>query len=225
MIEYYNENENRAYPLDENSTREAADGTALPDAVLADLRLTVPKSVYGSLYVSSVVITPALASVAIAYASGGVAVGAWAQPVTPHIPYPLTGLMGMVSGHVVFGTGGTGPAVRFTAESAAASGLDVRAQQPIEDTVVTSLGRYRALDRNRLYGIVKLVAGNNVTIRYHDGKIKVGLVEAVRGDFVGPCDQQAIFNNCGRPPIRTINGVGPDGTGAITIEVDNTYDA
>ena len=221
MIPYYNENENRAYPVAENTTRTASDGVVLPDAVVVDLQLNLPRSKYGTVYFSSIVVTPGIVAVALATASGGIAAGAWAQPITPYVPYALGGLANMVSGHIVFGAGVSEQIVRFISGNLATSGVDDRTLRPVEDAVVLSLGRYGAQNNLKLTGIVRLVAGSNITVRYDGGSVKVGLAEAVRSEFVGPCDQQAILNNCGYPAIRTINGVGADSNGAVTIEVDN----
>lgn len=222
MIEYYNSNEMRAYPLYENAIRVAADGTALPNDMIADLVVTVPRTVAASLYLGAMTVTPGIVSISIGSSAGGIFAGTYGQPVVPYRAYALSPVVGMASGYVVFGQGILrSTEFRFVSGSLVVSGLDEGTVHPIEPEAVLSVGRYLALDKLALKGIVKLEAGDNITIRYHEGKIKVGLVEASRYLFVGPCDRQALFDNCGGPPIRTINGVRPDEHGAITLEIDN----
>lgn len=223
MIEHYSGNEMRAYPVYEGATQMAADGTGLPQDMIVDLALTVPRALLSSLYISALTVTPGIVSLAIASSSGGVFAGTFAQPVSPYRPYALTPIIGMASGHVVFGKGVTRTAaeLRFLSTSLVTSGVDIRTVHPIESDVVLSIGRHLSLEQLKLKGIVKLETRDNVTIRYDGGKLLLGLTELNRYSFVGPCDRQAIFENCGGPPIRTINGVGPDENGAITIEVDN----
>ena len=220
-MEWYNENELRAYPLYESSTRVSSAGIALPDDIVVDLNLTVPRDISDSLYFSSIVVTPLLVAVAISRAGAGIAAGAWKQPVSPYTPYALSPLVGVCSGHIVFGKGVSSQA-RFIGTDVVMAGLDDRPVHPVEGSVVLSVGRYMGQDSDVLSGVVRLLAGNNITIRWHDNKLKVGLVDIARSTFVGPCDRRAVFDNCGYPPIRTINGVGPDTDGSIGIEVDNS---
>ena len=223
MIEHYSGNEMRAYPLYENATQHGLDGTVLPQDMLADLMVTVPEALADLLFIASVTVTPAIVSISIASSSGGVFAGTYAQPVIPHKPYALTPIIGMASGHVVFGkaVNQTSSEFRFLADSISRSGLDIRAVHPIESAAVLSLGKYLSLEEIKLRGIVRLEPGDNITVRFDAGKLKIGLADRDRYTFVGPCDRQAMFDNCGGPPIRTINGVGPDINGALTIEVDN----
>lgn len=214
MMEFYNSNEMRSYPLRENCRQ-----TELPTDVIVDLMTTVPAS-QSSVFVSSVVITPALVSVALATAAGGVFAVTIAQPVKAYRPYALAPLIPMASGHIVFGSGVSRP-LRFTSTSQERSAVDSRTLHVIDSNVVMSIGRHLSPDELKLKGVVKLLAGDNVTIRFADGRLKIGLTDLNRMLFVGPCDRQAIADNCGGPPIRTINGVQPDSQGTITLEVNN----
>ena len=223
MNELYNENEMRAYPLYENAT-QLCDGARLPFGILAGMSLTVPRSTASSLYLASVAVSPALVSLSVACASGGVFAGAYRQPIIPYRPYALVPMLGTASGYVVFGTGAL-PSLaelyHFTSVSKTVSGLDPRVIHPIETAGVTSLGRYRTPESGALTGIVRLVPGSNMTIRWSGSAIVLGLVSDVKNNFVNPCDRQAIYDNCGGPPIRTINGVQPDIQGVLTLEVNN----
>jgi hypothetical protein len=222
MIEFYNENEMMAYPLSGSTTQQGTDGAALPFSMLADLRMTVPRSLAGQLYVSAFTLTPFIVSVAIASPAGGVFAGTYARPVNPYAPYPLSPMLDMASGYVVFGGGILEQSdFRFMASGAAVSALDIKTTTPVEAAIVMSLGRYLSANDAGLQGVVKLQAGADVTIRYDNGRLKVGLKDTAMLKYVNPCDQQAVFNNCGGPPIRTINGVSPDSNGAITLEVNN----
>jgi hypothetical protein len=222
ITEYLNENENRSYPLAEDAPAVGANGTALPRDLIVDLGIVIPRGLAGTLYVSGVTVTPALLSVAIASTAGGAFTFTAARPVTLYRPYSLTSLISMASGYITFGRGAEYlQSGSFIFNSVVASGLDPRAVRLMDSQAVTSVGPYRGQDSIKFRNDISLVAGTNVTIRYADGKIKIGLAEAVRSQFVGPCDRQAIFNNCGAPPIRTINGVTPDANGIIAIEVQN----
>lgn len=221
MMEYYNENEFRSYPIYENTSRASIeDNIILSDNLLVDLAIVCPENLT-DFYLSSLVITPMLVSVSIAHSTGGLLVGTFTRPIVVYKPYALTPIQAMSSGYIVFGSGINNIVnYRFISNSTERSGLDPKTIKQIMTPVVMSLSRYQSLSKG-LRGIVNLEPGPNVTIRFHEGKIKVGLIDGVRSSFVNPCDKKAIFTECGSPPIRTINGVGPDENGAITIEVKN----
>ena len=225
MTEYYNSNEMRAYPVYENATQHAADGTALPMDMLVDMMVTVPGPLASTLYVSAVTVTPAIVSLAVASSTaGGIFAITLMQPVIPCVPYALTPIAGLASGCVVFGPAVSRAPLNFISGGISQSGLDMRAVHPIRPRIVLSLGRHGSPSSRDLRGVVNLAVGNNMTIRYDPvaGMLKLGLVESAAASFVNPCDQEAAYGNCGgTPPIRTINGVGPNADGVITLKVDN----
>ena len=59
---WQNRNENRNFPLHDRATKLSADGTKMPDDILADVHLALPQSAGKFVFVSSVAISPALVS-------------------------------------------------------------------------------------------------------------------------------------------------------------------
>jgi len=216
-IEWFNENENRQYPLSE----DILNSVGLPTSVLADVCISVPETVVDDVYLSMISISAGIVSVSFAASSGGLAVGTFARPVEAHRPYALTPVVDSVSGYVVFGAGVndgiTSGSYRFTGLSDGK--VDTNALKPVEAVPVTAIRRLNSDPSDTLDGIIKLEAGTNMVLTHSGNIIKLSLVEAVRAEFLGPCDKYAIFDACGAPPIRTINGVGPSSSGKLTIEV------
>lgn len=227
--EWQNENELRAYPLQD----DAPAGAVLPAWFLSDLRVTCG-SPDGVVFISSAYLSDTLVSVAVSVAEtlppetpGGeprtVVSGLLARTVTrdelePRRAYSMDRLSEAGSGMVAFGeippdaapfrlTFGPGDAP--LAESAV-----VRTAGP---------GVKSVADRARgtaVSGIVDL-SGNSEFRTYEDPEapntIVVELSDAYREMTTSACSATPSFDACGATPVRTINGVAPDGTGAIEL--------
>jgi hypothetical protein len=220
MIEWFNDNENRPYPIEEGATGTALSGVQLPFDVLADLSISVPRDIVDDVYISMVGLTSTLKTISISTATEGLLVGTFSSP-EPHTVLALEPLVDNVSGFVAWGSYRP-QAVReiYEFSGLAASKVTERAVRGFDNLPVTSVARLNGNPDQLLRGLVNLQAGANVSITSDGTKITVSLREDVQEDFVGPCDRDSAFTSCGRTPIRTINGVGPDGTGRILIEVE-----
>jgi hypothetical protein len=165
-------------------------------------------------------VTDNLVSISIAYSGGGLLVGTFANAGLINNPQALSPVTPNAAGFVVFGRALDTTRGTFVFTDAAASGLEYRVVRPFDPLPISSIGKINGSTSQRLTGVIRLVAGTNVNIFEDGGNIVVELAEAVRSDFVGPCDRQAAFTTCGKPPLRQLNGVGPDGTGKLIIEVE-----
>lgn len=218
MTEWFNENELRSYPIRENLSRRTKDGDkVLPNNIIADLSVTIDADNAADVFLSSVGLTPALASIAIGVASEGVLVATIENPEV-HRPYRLEPLTDGVSGFVVFGEGVKVSSPQSYDFNPAATGLEGKAVRPFETPPVLSIGK-AGVEEEPLHGLINIEVGGDLELRRDGNTLYIGLKEGVRPLYVGPCDRTIDYITCGRPPLREINGVGPDVDGKITIEV------
>lgn len=218
-IQWYNENEGRAYPISETASRVSDSGSILPDNIIADLGLMLDPS-HTDVRISSVRITPRLVTVGISSASAGLLVGTFVRDaLQPYIAYPLTGVVDNVSGWVVFGTHQAVTTEDYRFATAAQSGVEARAIRYVEALPVQGIlkdgGRLSAV----LRGVVRLRGGAGVTVTkdpYTPQTILVSLTSDIIHNIISPCNFPATRNSCSVAPIRTINGVG-DASGNITV--------
>ena len=217
--QWYNENENRMYPVSELVSGTDDSGANLLTGILCDLSVAGPVNLLTGAYLSMLVLTPDMLSISIASPAGGLVVGTWPRPVTPYEPYALEPVAGGTTGYAVFGMLAADlPTGRYMFSGPTQSGLDQRALRMLEAASVGSVARYGSA-ATKLKGIVQLQISQNLTWRYEGGVIKLGLVDKVQSDFVGPCDKSGVLDQCGLPPLRTMNGVQGDVNGVITLEV------
>jgi hypothetical protein len=215
-LDWYNENDFRAYPIREDSLKIDVDGKLFPDDIISDIAVSVPRDLE-DVHLSMVSITPTLVSVSVA-ASGSGILAVTLPRTDPYVPQVLTPIVEDVSGFVVFGQGLdsiTGPVTYKFDETAAP--LESRAVRVFDRIPVTSIRRIGS--SGDLQDIVNLEVSNNMRVRLEDNTIYLSLAEDVREDFVGPCDAGSTLGGCGVPPIRAINGVTPNDDGIIYIAV------
>lgn len=234
-----NLNDIRAYPFTDNSSRRDDNGNVLPEYVLNDCHLWWPDE-YGTVgAVSSVTLSPSLLSVAfVAHdpdndVSTLIATLIIDRPGTPYKSVEVKPLKSGVGGWASAGNIPQAPSgVRtWHFSDVSNSTLLPRLAQAYTPYPVTSLGK-DGLAR-ALRGQVKLIAGSNLEIvegyRYIDGKYTRCVVFGLDSDqlpslydyFAGPCGKRPESRNCDRAILRTINGVGPDGDGVLTVEVND----
>ena len=217
--EWCNENEGRAYPLSETATRLDDSGLLLPDNIIADMSVVLPRD-HAGLRVSSVYVSPEIVSVAVSSDSGGLLVGSFAvAAVSPYRAYPLTPVADDVSGWVVFGNFSAPVPRRFRFGTAAQAQLEARTVR-----VIPPPGVNRIL---RLGGDPGVYAGDVVSLEASPELEIVGdpvdpqrIIVRLRsgtGRFVEDCALPATADNCGVPPIRRINNVAADESGKITL--------
>lgn len=218
--EWQNENALRAYPL-EDDCRAAA---VLPAWLISDLRVTCP-SRYTRVFVSSAYVSDTLVSVGISgRTSGGAVVGLLARTVTrdelePHRAYRMDRISGDASGAVSFGEvpPGTEPfRLAFSADEAPVlEAALVRAPAPGVSRVVDP---YHGTAAD---GVIDL-SGNSEFRTYVDPAdphaVVFRLADVYRDMATSVCDATPSHDACGDTPVRTINGVAPDGDGTITLE-------
>ena len=223
-IQWCNENEGRAYPIREEASRKTAEGTILPNDVIADLGIMVP-SQYASLYISSVAVTPALISIAISSSTaGGLLLGTYARAgLKPYAAYPLEPMRDNVSGWVVFGNHIATEREYYRFGSATQTGLEERVVNVIRPPTVQRFQRLGNNDSIYATNIVELKAGTAFIVERdpEDAQnIIIRLNPELAGRFLGPCRTEPSVAACGVPIIRRVNGVTADENGVLTLRFE-----
>jgi hypothetical protein len=222
-IEWYNENANRTYPLDEDVSKVGLYGGVLPDDILVDIVVAIPWTLADTLYVSGVTITPLLMSVSIASTTAGglLAVSALKEDDNINRALIMDQVTPGISGMVAFGPGVLNhSALSLRFNSLAQSQLTARAARISQAGPVPTIGLFNGSPDLALSGVIDLEAGPDINIFREGQTVVFELAAEVRQDFLGPCDSGAATDSCGRTPIRKINTVPPDVDGVITIEVE-----
>lgn len=221
-LEWFNENENRAYPIAEDATGIDNAGNICPYSIIADLGISVPESLVEDVFLRQLNVTPLMVSVSFATTSGGLAVATYARPIVPYKAYALTPATDTASGFIVFGSAldSITEPVSYLFDGPEQSRIEENALSPIQLPGVTNIGKLNGNPSEYIDKIVRIEVGTNIKISRSGNVIQVGLAEAVQSKFLGPCDKYAIFDSCGGVPIRTINGVPADTNGKLIIEVD-----
>ena len=219
-IDWFNENEGRAYPVSETATRRDDGGLTLPNDIVVDMGLVLPKAFTG-VRISSLYISPQIVAVAVSSDEGGLLVGSYARAsVTPYTAYPLQPVTPDCSGWIVFGTyAGTGyEQYRFA--TPAQSLIETRAFKIVVPPGVTKF--YRQGNDAGLYadGVVRLTGSRDVVITVdpmNPHNIIVGLASTESAKYVENCATPASRATTGVPVLRTINNVPADADGQLTI--------
>lgn len=219
MIEWFNENENRPYPLDADTFIPDDNGNTLPFDVLADLSVSVPEGI-DKVYLTGMYFGPAVVSLALGTGTQGLLVASIPKSsINEYQPIYLTSLGHNVSGYVVLGRG----AAEHTGNYKFSQGqmkLAFRAVRYFHGAKVTSVNKYGLSADSAFGGIVNLEADGDLYIRRVDEHtIAVGLNPGTETDYLSLCDRVAEFNKCGAPPIRGINNAVPDQHGIIVLRV------
>lgn len=216
MIEWLNENEGRAYPFVDAGKHD------IPDELVVDLTVSGPSEYVEGAYLSSIVVRGNIISLSIAGPSGGLLVYTAVDP-SPHAPHGMTPVRDGIGGYVSFGVGMSSGAVDVDKRDMSSDPimLDPGCLRFLDGQVVESLGKLGVRDEDSLRGVVNLAVSQNMTIAHADNVVTIGLQEDSRSDFVSKCDRDAVFDECGRPPIRQISGVSPDENGKILLEFQN----
>ena len=220
-LNWYDENEGRSYPLAEFSTQEDQEGRELPTDLVVDLTMSLPEEYLDSVRVAAVGVRGGVPSITVAAKVGGedVTLLSATQRVSPYEPLALNPLVNDVAGLVVFGNGILHVGDLYLFDEVGQSGVALRAVRGTRSPAVTSIA---VEGHEKIVDVLTLLAGDNLEIAAdpdNDNRILLSLLPRARANFVGPCDRTAeSVSGCGLPPLRTINGVGPDGDGIITVE-------
>lgn len=223
---WYDLNADRAYPLLDSATKTSTDGSfVLPDDLIVDLRISAPSSLDPTdFYISRIQAFGTGFLVFIAAGGGDVALATAASVQgEEYQAFRITPLPGSsVSGTVVFGGASTILAAGVSTHDFTASATPI-----VPTLILPSQGGVASLTirdslgvETRLVGDVILTEGPNADLSITGQEIAVGMTSGV---VIDPCDCDDP-GGASRPPIRTINGVGPDGDGDLSIVVDGCPD-
>jgi hypothetical protein len=215
--EWLNQNSYRAYPIREDCTRYAVDeaGAQLPDvqipnALFADLVLTVAGTPT-RYYISKVAYIGKFLSFEIMDQAGNPVITA-AIPLASHVPfasYPLIGLGEYEDARGAVVIGDTSKLSQTLPEgsfefSLVTAELEPSTVRPDLRGVRSLQGDYNGNVTSRLFGHVRLVAGDNIrlTLLPDENAIRIDAIEA--GGFSDECECVDDFT---LPCIKSINGI------------------
>ena len=218
-IEWCNENESRAYPIQDDATHVDNFGNVLPDDILVDMGVIVPPE-YQDVYCRTVRVTPNVFSVSLACASGPLMVGTYSASIyVPYTVVALTPIVPDVSGWVVFGAHRRVINEIYVFNGPKQSGLVSRAIRVVDKIPVRRFYKYGGSGVGYLDQLVRLV-GAGLLRMYRDPdngqQIIVELDKQQAKTFLGPCDHYADASQCRASPIRSIDGVKADSEHVVT---------
>ncbi len=231
-IQFANENQLRSYPFVDWATKKDQTGTiTIPDSFLIGMYLPVSSALAirpERFYLQHLGIFPAGYTLTVGYydetTNPAVATVSIAKLTHREFrSYAMSGLGDFAdsTGHVVIGSldeiDQIAPGL-YTFDYAATA-LEVDAIWP----QIRGVSSIRVVSGNysseRIYGDIALIAGDNVRLSVS----QMGSVTQIRIDAVGSLDlnAQCICSPASAsPPIRTINGIGPDAEGNYRILPD-----
>lgn len=224
-IEWCNENEGRAYPIDERATCIDDSGRILPTAIIADLQIMLPPA-YAAAYISSVWVTRTLTGLSLTHANQPLASVVVDRTIyTPYTAVALQPMPGManVSGCVVLGGYRYHGDARWLFKGVEQSGIADRAKVINSVLPVTGIRKSGGAAESAARSLVRVIGDGYIQLLPHEtdpNTIVVTLREGDRSLFVGPCVTLADHGDCGTPPIRSINGVCPDASGILHVEIE-----
>jgi hypothetical protein len=242
---WYNLNSTRDYPLADTASAISDDTTSrLPQDIITDLRIRWPDILGKYAFLGSVAATSGAVTAIILAATDLSNSDASYTPIAAiSVPlkdfkegkqYALDPMYPAVFGYIVFGSG-TEAAWSGNFSSPAQSLLASRSARFYASLPVSSLGRLH--DAAPLTGVVKLDAAPPLEVvkaeREIGGIWREVVVVRLKEDsslpaagalspfeeFAGKCGKRPESENCGDPiPMETINAVGPDCDGIITLD-------
>lgn len=222
-IQWYNENEGRAYPLSESATRMTDDGRLMPDDILVDMGIMMRPD-YADVYLSCLRVTPFVVTLGISSGSRGMFIGTYARDsIIPYRAYPLVPsvVVDDIAGWVVFGNHVATGIEDYRFSSSAQSGIERRAVTLVDRVPVARLVRYGGTADQYVNKLVRLVQGSGITIRVDPDnaqRVLIGLTEELKYAMCNKCNEGANSKSCGVAPMRRIDDVCPDEDGKLTIE-------
>jgi len=245
FVEWLNANEQRNYPLHDLTDRAASDGRVLPNDILVDAHIWLPKSAGSKVFVSSVSVSPALITLTFAaapfdpFCSSSVPVVSFVPLAVlrvsrPHLSfrnYQLEAIYPGVGGWVALGAcDDLAGSYSMTFDGPDNTVLLDRTAHAFNDIPVMSVGKLGVLPK--LTGTVRLqgVAGQIktfATTKMIDGVLRrvaaIGLDKTNPltdnlATFAGDCGHRPQASNCKLTPITEINGIKPDCDGNINIK-------
>lgn len=222
-VNWGNVNEGRAYPLAEHSTRVDDTGVSFPDSIVVDMGIVLP-AYYSQPRVSSVYVSPDVASITISHAGEGLLTGIYSrQSIVPYKSYPLAPVVPGASGWVSFGTYTPRVYTRYTFSTAGQSGLETRVCRVVEPPGVTSIHSLFGGMSAGIDGIVPVEATGGLVVEQdpvNPSNIIIRLDAVAQTRYAGPCGTTASEKRCAAAPIRYINNVTANSEGRITIQFE-----
>lgn len=250
FTEWLNGNESRSYPIHDSASRQARDGALLPNNLIVDANIMIPRSAGQFVYISSVGRTSGLFTLTLlasefspfcpdSSSSSGVpfvplAVLRVAQPIVAYKNYAIEALYPGVGGWIALGGGALESDRLFQLfDGPEATLIGPRSVRAYPDAGVASLGKSN--NGAALTGLVTVAGLAGVTktfkaTRTIDGVDREVAVIAVDRDAQGVAQLQAFAGECGgRPHVGTckkavvtqINNVFPDDDGNIELVIEN----
>ncbi len=247
FVDWLNENEDRAYPVNEAASRLDVGSVELPNNIIVDANIALPRSAGRYVYISSIGITSRLVTMTLLASENGfcsapssssssagsgfvpIGVVSISRPVVRFKNYPIQAMYPGVAGWVAFGHGAidiTSLSLRF--DSISATQLVDRAVRVYHDTPVLSLGSVDAMAA--LTGIVgvKGVAGTIKTSksqRYIDGVLRDVGVIALDTSQNAVTILQSFAGTCGhRPQVGTCKAAPITSINNVTPDCDGNID-
>ena len=214
-VNWHNSNEQRAYPLRDDTARLDITGRRLPDDIIVDLGIVVPGTA-PDLYVGTVYVSPLIVSLTINDAEGIILTGSFSANQR-YTALPLSPARENVAGWVTIGGYEADAPWRYTFDGMVDTGIVASAITTITPPEVT---RFHDKRGGSVAGIVRLTHDSNFDI-YQDAEdpqtIIISLARGARTAFTEPCSLPASEDNCGSPPIRSIGGVPANKNGDLYI--------
>ena len=232
---FYNANELREYPFDEGATLATDAGDLIPEGLLADLSISIPRSVALRAFVSAISRTPTQTSIVIAAANAAqtpLAIASFPADYASKTTHRLRSLYAGVDGTFVPGTIeqlNIPVTMRFSNPNQ--SLLSARTVFPLGIVANRDYAVYYS--RQSLQSIVTFVGIGDVEAiidtRVLDGQAKRAMVLRLRESGLSGTDSLSRYaenqprpesRTCGDPaPIESINDVRPDCCGRIYVEL------
>jgi hypothetical protein len=235
-LEWYDLNETRSWPLDEQATGIDDAGVRMAGNLITDLNIRFPVTICERAFISAVTVSSRIATVVISadtYGYPALAAVSVAEEIEPYVNYALEPLYPGVGGWLVFGSGAREAAVQTHRFSLPSQSLLIPqvagCYKPLPIPYIGKLGV-----NTQLSGIVKLFGGGDLAIVKERREIDevsqdvivfklvadtVDQTASVLSKYVGVCGARPETGNCdGTPPIEVINSVEPDCCGRITLE-------
>lgn len=242
---WYNANESRRYPLDDQSTGLADSGIEMRDDIIVDCDIRFSNMLGGCLYVQGITVSRGLVSVVFGVAADAtqttgytVAAVTVERPITKYRHYDITPLVDGIDGWVVFGAGVDEDA-NFRFSSPAQSLIATRCADVYQPLPIPSI--HKAGVGTSLSGVITFEGLTPITVTHEKIKPNPAADEEVdalvfRLDtqqitssynplsaFLGACGGRPDSGTCGKEPIEFINGVEPDCAGNINIEFSEPF--
>jgi hypothetical protein len=244
LAEWLNANEVRRYPLHDDSSGE------VPNNVIVDARLWIPKGVGRVVFISSIGITPSLVTLTLLAAENSpflagtgtpgnftpLAVVRASKPVTKFVNVAVEALYPGIGGWVAFGEGAVSISnlnLRFSTPNE--TQLNERCVTAYDDAAVTSLGKVNVTG---LRGLIQLSGEAGILKTFKAFRTIEGVLREVvvigmdlaenklskLRNYAGVCGGRPQVGTCSKRVVERINTVEPDNNGNIELifEGDST---